>query len=369
MNKKVIVAMSGGVDSSVAALLLQQQGFEVIGITMQIWQEVSYKTGACCSLEAVSDARQVAWQLDIPHYVFNFQEEFKTKVIDYFCREYLVGRTPNPCIACNRHLKFESFLNKAIAMDADYIATGHYARISRDESSGQLSLMTGLDNSKDQSYALYSMNQYQLEHTLFPLGTYSKQEVRILAEKAGLSVSSKAESQDLCFVSSGRYGEFVDNYLGLERQPGLFRSSTGEFLGHHKGIHHYTVGQRKGLGLALGYPAYVTGIDPNTGTVWIGENQALYQSSLTAEEVHYISGIPLESPKNLTVKIRYSSPRVPALITLLDRNRMRVDFDTPQRAITPGQAIVLYEGDQVLGGGTINSSTDSDARQMEMADT
>jgi tRNA-specific 2-thiouridylase len=355
--KKVIVAMSGGVDSSVAALILKQQGFEVIGITMQIWQESEDNNKACCSLEAVSDARQVAGQLDIPHYVFNFREEFKSKVIDYFCQEYLVGRTPNPCIACNRHLKFESLLNKAIAMDLDYIATGHYARISRDNSTGLFKLSAGLDNSKDQSYALYSMNQYQLQHTLFPLGTYNKQEIRILAEKAGLSVSSKAESQDLCFVPSGRYGEFVDNYLGLERRPGLFRSSTGEILGHHKGIHHYTVGQRKGLGLPLGYPAYVTGIDPNTGTVWIGENHALYQSSLTAADVHYISGIPWENPKNLTIKIRYSSPRVPALITPLDRNRMRVDFDTPQRAITPGQAIVMYEGDQVLGGGTISSAS------------
>ncbi len=348
--------MSGGVDSSVAALLLKQQGYEVIGITMQIWQGAEDHSKACCSLEAVSDARQVAWQLDIPHYVFNFREEFKTKVIDYFCQEYLIGRTPNPCVACNRHLKFESLLQKAIAMDADYIATGHYARIFSDASSSQLRLCTGLDNSKDQSYALYAMTQYQLAHTLFPLGTYSKQQTRILAEEAGLAVSTKAESQDLCFVSNGRYGEFVDKHLNLDKKSGLFRSASGECLGPHQGIHHYTVGQRKGLGLALGYPAYVTAIDPDTSTVWVGDNQALFQSSLIAEEVHYISGTPCHGPMYIKAKIRYSSPRVPALVTPLDSNRMRVDFDTPQRAITPGQAIVFYEGDQVLGGGTIKSA-------------
>lgn len=353
MNKKVIVAMSGGVDSSVAALLLKQQGFEVIGITMQIWQGIEQQTGACCSLEAVGDARQVAWQLNIPHYVFNFREEFKIKVIDYFCQEYLSGRTPNPCIACNHYLKFDSLLNKAMAMGADYIATGHYARIIRDHSSGRLSLLTGKDDSKDQSYALYSLNQFQLEHTLFPLGTYTKPEVRRLAREAGLPVSSKAESQDLCFVANGRYGEFVDKQLGLEKKTGRFRYSNGEFLGLHKGIHHYTIGQRKGLGLALGHPVYVTSIDPDTSTVWIGENQELYRSRLIAENVHYISGSPLENPLNLNVKIRYSSPHIPALVTPLDNDRIQVDFPTPQRAITPGQAVVLYQGEEVLGGGTI----------------
>ncbi|MEN6461335.1 MAG: tRNA 2-thiouridine(34) synthase MnmA [Syntrophomonas sp.] len=358
MAKKVIVAMSGGVDSSVAALILKQQGYEVIGVTMQIWPQSEDNTRACCSLDAIYDARQVAWHLDIPHYVMNFRDEFEEKVINYFCEEYLHGRTPNPCIACNRYIKFESLLRKAMAMGADYIATGHYVRISKDNN-GRFTLLTGVDNGKDQSYALYQMNRWQLERTIFPLGTYKKEQVRNLAREAGLLVSDKAESQEICFVSEGGYADFVEHHLGIEdlvkRQSGLIRYTSGEILGTHQGIHRYTIGQRKGLGLALGHPVYVTGIDPDSKTVWIGENDELFLKSLVAENVHYISGEALRQPEEVTVKIRYQARQVAAVVNPIKENKFRIDFEKPQRAITPGQAVVLYRGEQVLGGGTICS--------------
>lgn len=342
--------MSGGVDSSVAALLLQQQGYDVTGITMQIW---SIEDGACGSTAAVDDARGVAEYLGIPHQVVDFRDIFKQNVVDYFCREYSEGRTPNPCVVCNRILKFGFLLDIAIQQGADFIATGHYARISRDPISGEMNLLTAREPGKDQSYALYALNQYQLEHTLFPLGGYAKNEIRQLAENFGLPIFAKPESQDLCFADSRHYGQFVEQHLQLKAQPGPFRDTQGKVVGSHRGIHHYTIGQRKGLGLPLGYPAYVTSLDPHTNTVWVGCNQDLFQDSLLAENVSYISSQPLSGPTGLTIKVRYTAFPVPGLVTPLEGNRCRVDFQQPQRAITPGQIAVLYDGERVVGGGTI----------------
>lgn len=356
MTKKVMVAMSGGVDSSVAALLLKQQGYDVVGITMQIWPQPEDNSRACCSLDAIHDARRVAWNLGIPHYVLNFRDEFQAKVIDYFCQEYLRGRTPNPCIACNRYIKFESLLQKSLAMGADYIATGHYARNIWDDKEGKYHLLTGLDHTKDQSYALYTLTQFQLAHTLFPLGEFKKEDVRKIARNAGLPVSDKPESQEICFVPDNQYAAFIDQYLNLKGNAGEIKDQTGKILGSHQGIHHFTIGQRKGLGLALGYPAYVSQINAQDNVVWVGKNEDLYQASLVAENFHFISGESIHPAEIVTAKIRYLAPKIPAAVTPLDPHTVRLDFEQAQRAITPGQAVVLYQGDMVLGGGIISTS-------------
>ena len=345
-----MVAMSGGVDSSAAAWLLLQEGYTVSGITMQIWPGGEAAGG---SPTAADDARQVAALLGIRHQVVDLREVFRRQVVDHFCTEYLAGHTPNPCITCNRNLKFGALLDIALAQGCDYISTGHYARIEPNPANQEVSLLTALDRSKDQSYALYRLDHHQLRHTLFPLGTYTKAEVRRLTAEAKLPVSAKAESQDLCFVSDRHYGAFVERYLGLVPQPGPFRDSQGTVVGTHRGIHHYTIGQRKGLGLPLGYPAYVTGLDPHTNTVWVGTNQELFQTCLYAEDANWISGSPLSGPTELAVKVRYSASPVPALVTPLENGCFRVDFHQPQRAITPGQAAVIYDGEKVVGGGTI----------------
>jgi len=354
MNHTVIVAMSGGVDSAVAALLLKQEGYEVIGVTMQIWPQSEDNARACCSLEAVNDAQRVAWKLGVPHYVMNFRQEFEDKVIKEFCDEYLIGRTPNPCISCNRLIKFESLLRKAQALNADYIATGHYVQREFDDSTGKWIMKTGIDQTKDQSYALYHMTQEQLAHTLFPLGRYHKTEIRALAKEAGLLVAEKAESQEICFVE-GSYGDFLEKYRKLKPVPGAILDSQGKKLGEHKGIYRYTIGQHKGLGLALGYPVYVTAIDPRTNTIRVGAKEELYHSTLWADDHHFISGDRPAHPLSVLVKIRYNAPKVPAVVTVVDETTLRVDFAQPQRAITPGQAVVFYQEDIVLGGATIKS--------------
>ncbi|MGE5417668.1 MAG: tRNA 2-thiouridine(34) synthase MnmA [Acidobacteriota bacterium] len=356
-GKKVFVAMSGGVDSSVVALLLKQQGYDVTGITMQIWPQEEDDSKACCSLSAVEDARRVAWHLDIPHYVMNFRDEFEAKVIRYFCEEYQQGRTPNPCIACNKYIKFDSLLDKALAMGADFIATGHYARVIPDPD-GDYSLVKGLDPGKDQSYVLYNLTQRQLSYTMFPLGDYNKGKTREMAREAGLPVANKPESQEICFVPSGKYSDFVERYVGRVNRSGDFCLTDGKKISAHGGIHRYTIGQRKGLGVALGHPVYVTGIDPASRTVWLGENQDLFKRVLIAGDVSYISGYPFNEPVPVTAKIRYTAPATAAIATSLADGTLMVEFEQAQRAITPGQAVVIYEEDRVLGGGTIMTVID-----------
>jgi tRNA-specific 2-thiouridylase len=350
---KAFVAMSGGVDSSVAALLLKERGFEVIGITMQIWTQSGESAGKCCALDEVNDAKRVARDLDIPHYVLNFRTQFIDKVIEPFCAEYLAGRTPNPCIACNRFIKFDLLLSKALAMGADYLATGHYARAVYNRTEDRFSLLTGVDIGKDQSYVLYNLTQQQLRHLLFPLGEMNKDQVRETARKMGLAVAGKAESQEICFVEDGDYGGFVEQYTSIKPVLGFIKDMQGNIIGKHSGIHKYTIGQRKGLGIAQGKPVYINKIDAETNTIWIGDNSDLWAETLFAYDVNYVYGRPFDQPQELQVKIRYASPAMPATVTSLPDNRIRIDFHKPQRAITPGQAAVFYRGEELLGGGTI----------------
>ncbi|QCX32742.1 tRNA 2-thiouridine(34) synthase MnmA [Caloramator sp. E03] len=356
MKEKVVVGMSGGVDSSVTAYLLQKSGYDVIGITMQVWpynKEYEEREGGCCSLSAVNDARRVADMLNIPFYVMNFKEVFEKKVIQYFVDEYIAGRTPNPCIACNKHIKFDEFLRKAHGIGAKYIATGHYAKIVKDENTNRYLLLRSKDALKDQTYVLYNMTQYQLQHTLMPLGDYTKDKVREIAKEIGLSVASKPDSEEICFIPDNDYGKFIKERVPEKIHPGNFVDREGNILGRHKGIANYTIGQRKGLGIALGRPAYVVDIIPERNEVVLGEEKEVFNSRLYAKDVNLIPFDNLKKEMKVTAKIRYSAKETPATIYPY-KEGIVVEFDTPVRAITKGQSVVFYNDDIVVGGGVID---------------
>jgi tRNA-specific 2-thiouridylase len=352
-----MLGMSGGVDSSVAAALLLEKGYDVVGVTLQIWPDMNEdrqkNEGGCCSLSAVDDARRVADMLGIPYYVLNFKDIFKSSVIDYFIDEYKKGRTPNPCIACNRHVKFEAMLQKAVSMGMDYIATGHYARIEYDSDSGRYLLKKSVTDMKDQTYALYTLTQDQISRVLMPVGDYTKEHVRNLALKLGLSVASKPDSQEICFVEDNDYSRFITENSDYKCIPGNFTDIRGNILGRHKGLINYTVGQRKGLGVSFGKPMYVITLDTDNNTVVLGDDSEVFSGSLIASDINLISTDSIKEPIVVNAKIRYSAKEAKALVSPLEDGKLRVEFDTPQRAVTPGQSVVFYDGDTVVGGGII----------------
>jgi tRNA-specific 2-thiouridylase len=349
--------MSGGVDSSVAAGLLLRQGYNVLGITMQIWQESTTQTkgAGCCSLGAVEDARRVAAKLGIPHYVLNFREFFAEKVIDNFVEEYKRGRTPNPCVNCNRYVKFDALLAKAQALGAEYLATGHYARVEFDEDRRRWTLRRALDGAKDQTYALYHFTQPELAHTLMPLGLVTnKAETRAIAEELGLNVANKPDSQEICFVQGGSYTDFLAKNAPETVRPGDIVDTSGRKRGAHDGIAFYTIGQRKRVNVGSPIPLYVIGIDADSNTVVVGGNEDLLADGLVADDINWVGIAGVQESRPVMAKIRYNMQAVPATVGPGDADgEIVLRFDTPQRAVSPGQSLVLYEGDSVLGGATI----------------
>ncbi|HEY6409061.1 MAG TPA: tRNA 2-thiouridine(34) synthase MnmA [Ktedonobacteraceae bacterium] len=386
---RIVVAMSGGVDSSVAAALLKEQGHEVIGIMLRLWSEAGVieddgvervAQNNCCSLESVDDARRVARMLDMPLYLVNVEQEFKDTVVDMFYEEYVAGRTPNPCLTCNRHIRFTVMLNRALALDADALATGHYVRVDDDPITGKRRLRRGIDPAKDQSYVLHVLNQQQLAHACFPLGSYTKSQVRAMAAERGMTVATKAESQEICFVAQNDYRGFIDRYAAnavAEREvigadvattatkpllslpkPGPIFDQSGTLLGRHRGLAFYTIGQRKGLGLTSLQPLHVLKIDAAQNALIVGPATALEKASFTVGKMHYVSGEIPTGPFEANARIRYKAAEEHALVIPLDGDRANVTLSRPQRSITPGQAAVFYggeEGDEVLCGGIIEA--------------
>jgi len=362
---RIVVAMSGGVDSSVAAALIQQEGYEVIGVSMQIWpsreqDKEEDNFGVCCGLSAIEDAREVAYKLGIPHYAMDFRDIFEQKVITDFCRKYSLGRTPNPCIRCNRYIKFDALLNRAKGLGATLLATGHHARVEKDGASNRYLLKKGRDSRKDQSYVLYALTQEQLRYIRFPIGNFTKEQVRKIARELALPVAGKPESQEICFIPDDDYPKFLREYMPEAITPGTIVDEQGNILGKHLGIPFYTVGQRRGLGISAREPLYVIAIDPKENTIVVGNKERVYGDELIASDLNWIAIAELKHPIRAKAKIRYLHQEAEAKIIPLDADRVHVKFGEPQMAITPGQAVVFYDEDMVIGGGTIERSLKSD---------
>lgn len=359
-RSKVMVGMSGGVDSSVAAAILMNSGYDVYGVTLKLWDSDSsgedQSTRTCCSLEDVEDARATAFKLGIQFYVLNMKQLFQEKVVDYFVDSYLTGDTPNPCIACNNHIKFNGMLKKAIALDMDYIATGHYARVDFDSKTGRYVLKKALDLSKDQSYVLYMLRQEQLERLLLPLGSYTKNQVRDIAQEKGLINARKPDSQDICFVQNGTYVDFIKDYKNIDLPDGIYIDKQGNKIGNNKGMVNYTVGQRKGLGMSFSEPKYVIAKDSERNTVTLGSFEEGLISSLVAIDMNYILYSKPEIGKTFMARTRYSQKEVPVRIMAIEDDKAKIVFDSPIAFVAPGQSVVLYEGDCVVGGGIISKT-------------